>query len=279
MAQAGPTAYDPARYWNERLGRDFSLAGAGHAGAGLAFNRWAYKVRRKVLLRALREERLCVAGARILELGFGTGFYVELWRASGAAAVTGFDIADVAVQAARARYAALGWRFERADVGTPLELGEERGQHDLATAFDVLFHLVDDRSWQGALDNLAAALKPGGCALITDKFQKKESGARHVRRRTFQQYREALAARDLSIRSVRPVFIFMNSPTDTSALSKVFWKGCWSLVKLPYRVGRALGLGDLLGGAAGAALYLPELALGRILRTGPSTKLLVAQKT
>src|SRR5258706_11083869 len=85
-------AYENDRYWTKRLEKDFSLAGVGHAGVGLAFNRWAYRIRRAVLLRTLRSDKVPVNGARILELGFGTGFYLDLWRELKAAHVTGIDI-------------------------------------------------------------------------------------------------------------------------------------------------------------------------------------------
>jgi SAM-dependent methyltransferase len=299
MPEAEKPAYEPGRYWNERLQKDFSLAGAGHTGVGLSFNRWAYRVRRRVLLRVLREQGLAVRGARVLELGFGTGFYLDLWREEGVAHVTGFDIASVAVQAARERWecgtgapagapyrtagAAVphgrsGWRLEEADIGKPLPLGDSAGTFDLATAFDVLFHLVDDAAWNGALDNLAAGLKPGGHAVVFDKFQRTESAVSHVKRRTLAAYQEALAARGFEVAAVRPIFFFMNSPTDLTGLSKPLWKLAWSLAKLPYKAGRVVGLGEVLGGAAGAALYVPELALGRIFSSGPSTKVLVARK-
>ncbi|MGD0092071.1 MAG: hypothetical protein ABSE73_19330, partial [Planctomycetota bacterium] len=157
-------------------------------------------------------------------------------------------------------------------------LGDLAGQCDLATAFDVLFHLVEEKNWNGALDNIAAALKVGGHAVIFDKLQAVESSIRHVRRRTLAAYSEALAARGLEVLSVHPIFFLMNSPTDLRGLAKLAFKTSWSLVKLPYKLGRHVGLGEVLGGAMGATLYLPELALGRVCSTGPSTKLLLARK-
>jgi 2-polyprenyl-3-methyl-5-hydroxy-6-metoxy-1,4-benzoquinol methylase len=278
MPEADKPAYEPGRYWNKRLEKDFSLAGAGHTGVGLSFNRWAYRVRRRVLLRVLCEQHVAIRGARVLELGFGTGFYLDLWRAEGVTHVTGFDIASVAVQAGRERHAAAGWRLEEADIGKPLPLGEAAGSFDVATAFDVLFHLVDDAAWNGALDNLAAGLKPGAHAVIFDKFQRAESAVSHVKRRTLATYREALGARGLEIVVVRPIFFFLNSPTDLTGLSRPLWKLAWSLAKLPYKVGRVVGLGEVLGGASGAVLYGPELALGRVFSSGPSTTVLVARK-
>ncbi|MCY3022642.1 MAG: hypothetical protein NTW87_26980, partial [Planctomycetota bacterium] len=61
-------------------------------------------------------------------------------------------------------------------------------------------------------------------------------------------------------------------------LGKLAFKTSWSLTKLPYKLGKHIGLGEILGGAMGAGLYLPELLLGRAFSTGPSTKLLLARK-
>jgi SAM-dependent methyltransferase len=271
--------YQPDQYWNERLRKDFSLSGVGHSGVGLAFNRWAYQVRRQVLLRALRQQGIALQGARILELGFGTGFYLDLWQAMGAAQVSGYDIAEIAVEEAGRRFNLPGWSLQRGDIGSELPLGEAAGRCDLATAFDVLFHLVEERAWLNALDNLQRALKPGGHAILFDKFQTRESGVSHVRRRTLAAYREALQARGLQIVEIRPIFFFMNSPTDLTGPRKLLAKTAWSLVKTPYKLGRPLGLGDLVGGWMGALLYGPELLLSRLCRGGPSTKLLLARKS
>ncbi len=269
--------YENDRYWNQRLEKDFSLSGVGHAGVGLAFNRWAYKLRRAVLLRTLRTSNISIQGARILELGFGTGFYLDLWRALNAAHVTGFDITDIAVKAARERFPA-NWNFDKADIAKPLPGGVADGSFDLATAFDVLFHLVDDAGWNGALNNIAAALKPGGHTIIFDKCQSVENAVGHVRRRTLETYTTALKARGFEIISVRPLFVLMNSPTDLSGVSKLAFKTSWSLTKMPFKIGKHIGLGEILGGAMGATMYGPELLLTRLFPRGPSTKILVARK-
>src|SRR5947209_85787 len=136
-AAAGKPVYENDRYWSERLEREFTLAGVGHAGVGLAFNRWAYRIRRRVLLRTLSEFKIEVSGARLLELGFGTGFYLDLWRALKVQEVCGFDITEIAVKAAQERFGAgetAVWRFAKADIGAPLDFGAARGKCDLATA-------------------------------------------------------------------------------------------------------------------------------------------------
>jgi SAM-dependent methyltransferase len=269
--------YENDRYWTQRLEREFTLAGVGHAGVGLAFNRWAYRVRRTVLQRALRDFNINVRGGRLLELGFGTGFYLDLWTELGVGHVSGFDITEIAVNAARERYNKQ-WSFQKADIGAPLPLGDSAGKCDLATAFDVLFHLVEDQNWNGALDNIAAAVKPGGHAIIFDKYQSVENAISHVRRRTLDAYREALTKRGFEIVAVRPIFFLMNSPTDLQGFSKFVFKTSWSLTKLPYKLLKHVGLGEVAGNVMGALLYLPELMLSKIFSSGPSTKVLIARK-
>ncbi|HYF50142.1 MAG TPA: class I SAM-dependent methyltransferase [Planctomycetota bacterium] len=273
----GKPVYENDRYWTQRLEREFTLAGVGHAGVGLAFNRWAYAVRRAVLLRTLKRHNINVQGANLLELGFGTGFYLDLWTEQKVAHVTGFDITEIAVNAARERYSK-DWTFNKADIGAPLPLAERAGTYDIATAFDVLFHLVEDNNWNGALDNIARAVKPGGVALIFDKYQQQENAISHVRRRTLKMYEEALERRGFEIVTVQPIFFLMNSPTDLSGFSKFVFKTTWSLTKLPYKLGKHVGLGEFFGYINGALLYWPERALSRIFSSGPSTKLLIARK-
>ena len=61
----------------------------------------------------------------------------------------------------------------------------------------------------------------------------------------------------------------MNSPTDLSGLGKLAFKTSWSLTKLPYKLGKAVGVGEILGGAMGAAMFWPELLLTRLFPKRP----------
>ena len=271
-------AYQNDQYWNARLEREFNLQGVGHADVSVAFNLWAYRVRKAVLLRALKQDAIPIEGARILELGFGTGYYLDLWRALNAGEVTGFDITHIAVQSAQERFKGLRWRLERADIGAPLDFAGVTGKYDLATAFDVLMHLVDDQKWNAALDNIAAALRPGGYTMIFDKFQPLENAMSHSRRRSLATYRAALEARGFEIVAVKPLLFFMHSPVDYTGLKRFLAHSAWTLVKAPYKIGKRIGLGETFGGAMGALLYFPELFLTATLPSGPSKKLLVARK-
>src|ERR1043165_1066567 len=62
-------------------------------------------------------------------------------------------------------------RFVRGDIGGALEtLPLAAGSFDAVSAFDVLFHIVDDAQYARAFRNLPARLRPGGWLLWSDNF-------------------------------------------------------------------------------------------------------------
>ena len=76
--------YQPEKYWQERLSRDFSLVGVGCIGIGIEYNQWLYKARSSVLTRLLKKNNINVQGKRVLDIGVGNGFYVPYWKRKGA---------------------------------------------------------------------------------------------------------------------------------------------------------------------------------------------------
>src|SRR3954453_7622223 len=102
--------FDARDYWEQRLADDYSLGGVGFRRLGHRFNAWAYRVRRERFGSAVGRLDLDVAGARVVDVGSGTGFYVTQWLDLGAR-VTGLDLTQVAVDRLRHAYPAAS--FER----------------------------------------------------------------------------------------------------------------------------------------------------------------------
>lgn len=116
---------------------------------------WWFSGRRAIVARAL--ERRLPAGARVLDVGCGTGFVLE--RLAERFDVTGLE-PDASVRA-RADPAIAG----RIHAGGTDDLSALEGRtFDAVTVLDVLEHLDDDAA---ALRQLAAALAPGGILLVT----------------------------------------------------------------------------------------------------------------
>jgi len=196
-------SYRPKEFWEQRLAEQFDLRGTGETGLSLDYNRACYALRAEVLTRALVSAGVSPLGARVLDVGCGTGFWTEYYAARGAR-YTGVDIAQVSVDRLAARYTAQ--RFLRADVSD----GVPGGPYDLVNVFDVLYHVTDDARWQAALRHLAGAVAPGGLLLVTDRFSAGGRQAEHNVMRPLSRYMEVLSAQGLTREQLVPTHVLLN---------------------------------------------------------------------
>jgi 2-polyprenyl-3-methyl-5-hydroxy-6-metoxy-1,4-benzoquinol methylase len=196
-------SYRPKEFWEQRLAEQFDLRGTGETGLSLAYNLACYRLRAEVLTRALARCGASVSGARVLDVGCGTGFWTEYYSARGAR-YTGVDIAHVSVDRLAARYPAQ--RFVRADVSE----GVPEGPYDLVNVFDVLYHVTDEARWEAALRHLAAAVVPGGLLLITDVFAERGGLAEHNVMRPLKRYTQVLSAQGLEREQLVPTHVLLN---------------------------------------------------------------------
>jgi SAM-dependent methyltransferase len=118
---------------------------------------WWYRARRDVLADLIRREAKPPSGARILEIGCGTGHNLEMLRRFGE--VDGIEIDDEARSIAERR---LGRTIMSAPL--PELTGVADRSYDLVAALDVIEHIEDDSA---ALSGIAAKLKPAGKFVMT----------------------------------------------------------------------------------------------------------------
>ncbi len=256
--------FDPRAYWDRRLDRHWSLHGVGVVTLSHSYNRWLYRVRDRVLRRVVADLPVDLRGGRVLDIGPGVGFYVERWKQRGAK-VTAVDIADSAVRRLRARHPDV--RVERLDVSDDVSfLGTG---YDVVSAFDVFFHIVDDERYRAAMRNVASMLRPGGYFVISDTFAKVRTGnGRHYVRRSSAEIEDAILAAGMEITRRRPGFVLMTYPYDASARARRVWS----------RLIGETATSEMVGNLLGAALFLPEIALTRILRDGPCTEVVICRR-
>lgn len=260
---------DTARYWEDRLRAHYNLAGVGYLSLGRSYNAWLYRVRGVVFRHVATRIGLDWPAARILDVGSGTGFYVERWRALGARDITGVDITAVAIEQLAARHPRC--RFVQGDIGGPLEaLPLEPRSFDAASAMDVLFHIVDDEAYARALANLAALLKPGGWLIWSDAFRRGPTvRVAHQASRSRAEIVAALDDAGLAIVRRVPMFVWMNYPVDASS---TWWPAAWQ------RAARVVRRRDWIGWLVGALLFPIEIVLTRIVRESPTTEVLVCRR-
>ena len=263
-------AFDTRRYWQDRLSADDSLVGVGFSTLGHRYNGWIYRMRRDVFMDRVPKLGIDMANAHVLEIGPGTGFYIDLWHELGVRQVTGVDIAPVVAERLAARYPR--HTFLAADVGAA-DAPLETGAYDVVTAFDVMYHIVDEAAFEQALANISRSLRPGGLFMVADHFLHREQSnsrvAEHYLNRTLARYEEALARHGLEIVQRKPMFVLMNAPPDSrSRLRRAWWLG----------VAGTASLAEPLGFALGAVLYPLERQLVRHRSESASTELMVCRR-
>jgi SAM-dependent methyltransferase len=257
---------DPRAYWEDRLAQNYTTGGVGYLGLGEAYNNWMYRVRRHIFLDEVRRSRSDGNNIDVLDIGSGTGFYVDLWHELGISRLTGSDLTTVAVERLNEMYPLD--RFVQLDAAERFPFDD--AAFDFISMMDVLFHIVDDDDFRRALTNVFRALRPGGHFIFTDNFVR-TSAVRipHQASRRLVDIEQALVQTGFEIMRKRPVFFLMNAPIDsTSRLHHQWWRFLTRIVSKR----------DTLGDVVGAALFPIELALVSRLQEGPSTEIMLCRR-
>jgi SAM-dependent methyltransferase len=261
------TGFDPKTYWEKRLTANYNLRGVGDRRFGQTYNAWLYRVRSRVFRRVTRRLDLDLQSASVVDIGSGTGFYVDQWLRLGVHALIGTDLTTVAVAKLKERFPAQ--EFCELDIGGHA-LPLAKGSFDAVSAFDVLFHIVDDDRYRKAISNIAALLRPGGYFLYSDNLLRAGSHRTdHQFSRSRSDFESTLHDAGLHIVLRRPMFYLMSTPVDSQ--SKLL-KRSWERREL------ALQMGEKAERRIGRTLYPLELLLTAIFHEGPSTEVLVCRK-
>jgi len=196
--------YHAKEYWEQRLRAHFDLTGVGHISFGGSYNRWLY--RRKRACIASYFGRGSLKGKDVLDVGCGTGFFVD-WYLRRGAHVSGIDITEVSVGNLSQRYPG---DFRVLDI-TAADYQPTR-KFDVVNMWDVIYHVVEHESFERALTNIAASLKTDGLFLFKDWFARADDAkvADHVQARGLATYMRLLPKRGFDLVEVRPLYLTLN---------------------------------------------------------------------
>ena len=260
---------DVRGYWESVHTASTGLAAVGYGGLGEPFNRWMYRVRRDVFLSTVPPHLGDSAALDVLDIGSGSGFYLDLWQELGVGSVIGSDLTEAAVGRLRGQYPDLD--LLRLDVGGDPGALPAR-TFDVVSAFDVLFHIVDDARYARAFENLATLVKPGGLLVFSENFLRNqvERVDSVQKNRSDAEIRALLAANGFEPLDHRRMFVLMNYPADGGGLVH---RGAWILLT------RAITQWNELGHVVGAALYPIERRLVARPGDGPGTELMICRRT
>ena len=253
-------------YWEKRLSDNYGLHGTGFIGLGKKYNSWMYKVRKHVFLKKLSLLNVCYGDIDVLDIGSGSGFYIGIWNELGVKKIIGCDLTAVSVKNLKASFP--NNEFFELDIGADVIPITEK--FDIVTAFDMLFHIVDDAKYSKAIHNIYSLLKPGGLLIFSENFiHHNPKNNRYQTSRSLNEIEQLIKGCGFNILDRSPMFFFMNAPVDSNS---VFFRKSWRLIT------KAVQRGEFFGSLLGLMLFPFEILLISLKREGPSTEIMICKK-
>lgn len=271
--------YVPADYWRKLHDRQ-DLSAVGQSALPADVNSWIYRSIERNLRRFARRHGLADGRTRhMLEVGVGTGYWIDLWEGLGWR-VDGCDLVPAAVE--RLQQQRPADRFWQADVSDERGVlapsgGIAEDSYDLVTVTSVLLHVTRPKAFRQALANVAAAVAPGGSLLLvepvlmTTNRQPPFDPAKHSRMRVLRSYAEPLREAGLELVSVEATTVLAANPLEARSPRRLaayhwWWRQLTRVRERP-RLSRVLG----------PVLYAGDQVL---MRTGeaPTSKVLLFRR-
>lgn len=197
--------YEPKQYWESRLSNRFSLRGVGAHKFNDSYNSWLYRRKKSCIASCLAETNL--KGSNVLDIGCGTGFFVE-WYLEQNANVCGIDNTRISVERLKQKYRG---EFYTKDITDP-DYQLHNKKFDIVNMWDVVYHIMDSERFHQTFDNIGKSLKDNGLLLFTDWFgaasDMRISG--HVQGRSLDIYKEYLPKKGFELVGIHPLFNCLN---------------------------------------------------------------------
>jgi 2-polyprenyl-3-methyl-5-hydroxy-6-metoxy-1,4-benzoquinol methylase len=271
--------FDPLCYWEKRLKEYPGIKGVGYTSRSPQFLEQQYHSRMHQVELALSHYGLtALKGYSVLDVGSGTGIWLDFWHRHGVNHVVGLDFAQPSVNRLRAQFPED--LIVQADLSEASLSLPDMMRFDVISAFDVLLHIVDSERFQHAIANLAKYCAEGGWLIISDAIVQDQgyvptrSYAVWNKVRSVAEYRDVLSAHGFHIDSIRPATVLLSSPLEAPnrlaflALS-AWWKstGLW-------------GGSNMLSGLIGPGAVKADQLACRLCANGksPTAKIIFARK-
>jgi SAM-dependent methyltransferase len=269
--------YRPKEYWEHRFSINLDLTTVGSIGLGYVYNHWLYRARFHAVHRALRKLNLDISRKLLLDIGVGSGAWIRFWQQHSVLKIVGLDITTTSIRALTNKYPEFDFIQGNISDSFPFNKSEN---FDIATAFDILFHITDNKEFSRAIANISKCVRKGGWIFISDSFCDSSQGPfYHDYYRSYDEYLEEFNMTSLKVVHIEPIFFTMTTPIcnynhGSKRLLSQFSRVTLRLVNMLSSNHQT----ELINHLIGCSLYLLDDILCRILKTGPSLKILFAKK-
>ena len=162
--------YDPGVWWDAA----FYTAGVSDQGTiapqkDLYATKYHYASVEMMILRHLRSSQFLVDQSRILDIGSGSGHWIDFYSSLGAREVVGMDVSTTSCAHLKDKYSTHATVAIRHGKAADVIPGID-GEFDVVNAIGVMFHVVDNREWEQTIHAASAALRKGGIFIIGGHF-------------------------------------------------------------------------------------------------------------
>lgn len=206
-AAGGP--FDLRAYWRGRMEKHPPLQATGTLPFDELYQRWLYRLKERAIDNVLSAARLDLFGRQVINLGCGHGYFERFFASRGATRITGVDFVESAI--ARLTRDQPAFEYLVADLGGEVPAALKGRTFDLVSAIDVLYHIVDDATFERALSNACALCARGGVLLWTDAPGRSRRGPQgHCRYRALNDYLPTLSAHGFSLVADVPMYCLLD---------------------------------------------------------------------
>jgi len=122
-----------------------------------------------LILRYFAQHNLDFRNKKVLDLGAGSGHWIDFYARHGCKHFTGIDISEKSYKHLKQKYTGMPeYDIKR---GSLVEiLPKLKKKYDIVNAIGIMFHIVDDTDWKNTITAISKKMAPSGILIVGGHF-------------------------------------------------------------------------------------------------------------
>jgi len=121
------------------------------------------------ILKHLYNNGIETKKSSVLDIGSGSGHWIEFYKALGAVKISGIDVSETSINYLNQKYSSdpetTFYKGKAVDVFNQL-----KDKFDIVNAIGVMFHIVDDQEWLETINKIALMIPKNGIFIVGGHF-------------------------------------------------------------------------------------------------------------